>query len=77
MKLPVKRLSGLASSVVSLETFLHVSRELGQILGFVEHSAEQNYGDLALRHFRDLSEFYQNLNLMTSSGLLPLAEHLV
>ena len=53
-----QRLSGLASSVVSLETFLHVSRELGQILGFVEHSAEQNYGDLVLQHFRDLSEFY-------------------
>ena len=49
-----QRLSGLASPVVSLETFLHVSRELGQILGFIENSTEQDYGDLIIRDFTDL-----------------------
>ena len=39
-------LAVLASPVASLETLLHVSWELGQILSFVENSAEENYRDL-------------------------------
>ena len=46
------KLRSPASPVVSLETFLHVSRELGQILGFIENSTEQDYGDLIIRDLK-------------------------